>query len=152
MLADFIHALISIFAVMNPLGVLPTYIALTAGMSADKQRHTASRAILISFFILLVFLVLGHLILNAFSITIDAFRVAGGILLFRIAFNLLNAEPSHIQAPYESETTLTTDITITPLAMPIIAGPGTIPSVMACRLGQICLRTWWQSSSLLSWY
>lgn len=135
MLAYFVHALISIFAVMNPLGILPTYLALTSGMSTEEQHQTARRAITISFFILLVFLFLGHLILSTFGITIDAFRVAGGIILFRIAYNLLNAEPSHIQSPYEDETRSTADITITPLAMPIIAGPGTIASVMALSAG-----------------
>lgn len=135
MLAYFVHALISIFAVMNPLGILPTYLALTSGMRTEEQHQTARRAITISFFILLVFLFLGHLILSTFGITIDAFRVAGGIILFRIAYNLLNAQPSHIQSPYENETGSTADITITPLAMPIIAGPGTIASVMALSAG-----------------
>lgn len=139
MVAYFVHALVSIFAVMNPLGILPTYLALTSGLSPQEQRQTSRRAIFISFFILLVFLLLGHLILSTFSITIDAFRVAGGILLFRIAFNLLNAQTSPIQAPDERETApqvdVHTDITITPLAMPIIAGPGTIASVMALSAG-----------------
>jgi multiple antibiotic resistance protein len=135
MVAFFVHALVSVFAVMNPLGMLPTFMALTSGSSKARQRQVARKAILNSFIILLVFLLLGNVILHMFSITIAAFRVAGGILLFGIAYNLLNAKQSHIQTPYESESHLGEDITMTPLAIPIIAGPGTITSVMALAAG-----------------
>ncbi len=130
-----LHALVSIFAVMNPLGTLPTFIALTNGFSVSEQRYTARKAAIASFFILLLFLLLGHFIFQLFGITIAAFRVAGGILIFGIAFNLLNAKPSHIQSPYEEESTPREDITVTPLAIPIIAGPGTIATVMALATG-----------------
>jgi len=130
-----IHALVSIFAVMNPLGTMPTFLALTNGYTREEQRVTARNAVLYSFFILLVFLVLGHFIFNLFGITLSAFRVAGGILLFGIAINLLNAKASHVQSPYDEESAMKEDITITPLAIPIIAGPGTIATVMALSAG-----------------
>lgn len=166
MVAFFIHSIVSIFAVMNPLGILPTFLALTAGYSQDEQRAVARRTIVYSFLILLAFLLLGNFILHLFSITISAFRVAGGILLFGIAYDLLHAKASAIQSTaedldneYIAETELeveskkvvtedktavaedraTTeqrdDITLTPLAIPVIAGPGTITSVMALAAG-----------------
>ncbi len=169
MFAFFIHALISVFAVLNPLGILPTFIALTGGYTQQEQRQVAKRTILNSFLILLAFLLLGNLILQWFSITISAFRVAGGILLFGIAYDLLHAKLSSIQDPSEEKSELSPerktqdaangplqsalhetvngassgtangrpkeDITLTPLAIPVVAGPGTITSVMALSAG-----------------
>ncbi|MCF8566750.1 MarC family protein [Alicyclobacillus tolerans] len=135
MVAYFIHSLISIFAVMNPLGIMPTFLALTSGYSADEQRHTARKAVVNSFFILLAFLIFGSVILNLFSITINAFRVAGGILLFGIAYDLLHAKPSPIQSTEGEEKKSEQDISVTPLAIPIVAGPGTITTVMALAAG-----------------
>ncbi len=134
MLAYFIHALVSIFAVLNPLGIMPSFLAMTSGRTHHEQRLIARKAMLASFFILLVFLLLGNVILNLFSVTIDAFRVAGGILLFGIAYDLLHAKRSAIQSP-ENEKEVQEDISLTPLAMPIIAGPGTITTVMALSAG-----------------
>lgn len=131
MLTYLIHSIVSLFAVMNPFGILPTFLALTNTYSPPEQRQIARKAILNSFVILLVFLLLGNVILNLFSITINAFRVAGGILLFGIAYDLLHAKLSPIQSPYNKESRPTQDITMTPLALPIIAGPGTITTVMA---------------------
>lgn len=173
MFAFFIHALISVFAVLNPLGILPTFLALTGGYTQEEQRQVAKRTILNSFLILLAFLLLGNLILQWFSITISAFRVAGGILLFGIAYDLLHAKLSSIQDPSEEKIELSPerqtqdaangplqialhetangtgngiangtadghtkeDITLTPLAIPVVAGPGTITSVMALSAG-----------------
>ncbi|QSO51883.1 NAAT family transporter [Alicyclobacillus curvatus] len=169
MVAFFIHALISVFAVLNPLGILPTFLALTAGHTQEEQRQVAKRTILNSFLILLAFLLLGNLILQWFSITISAFRVAGGILLFGIAYDLLHAKLSSIQDPSEDKSEQSADvqpqgtfdetatrilletangtangtanarpkedITLTPLAIPVVAGPGTITSVMALAAG-----------------
>ncbi len=130
-----IQALVSIFAVLNPLGTMPTFLALTNGYGVIEQRQTARKAVIASFFILLLFLLLGHFIFQLFGITLAAFRVAGGILIFGIAYNLLNAKPSHIQSPYNEERRPKEDIAVTPLAIPIIAGPGTIATVMELAAG-----------------
>lgn len=135
MLSLFIHALASVFAVMNPLGILPTFLALTSGYTKHQQRSIARRSVLYAFLILLVFLLLGNIILSIFSITIHAFRVAGGIVLFGIAYDLLHAKSSTIQNPEAVEQVERDDIAMTPLAIPIIAGPGTITSVMALSAG-----------------
>jgi multiple antibiotic resistance protein len=135
MIAYFIHAVVSIFAVLNPLGILPTYLALTTGYSVKEQRQIAKKSVLNAFLILFVFLMLGSWILSLFSITIHAFRVAGGILLFNIAYDLLHAKASKVQTPQNEESGPKDDISMTPLAIPIIAGPGTITTVMALAAG-----------------
>lgn len=131
MFAFLIHAVISLFAVMNPLGIMPTFLSMTSSYTKEHQRQTATKAVLNSFLILLVFLLFGNFILNLFSITINAFRVAGGILLFGIAYDLLHAKASQVQTPDSGEELPRSEISITPLAIPIIAGPGTITTVMA---------------------
>jgi multiple antibiotic resistance protein len=134
LIAYIIHAAISIFAVMNPLGNVPIFLALTEGSTQQEQRRTARKGIIIAFVILTIFLVLGHIIFNLFGITVAAFRVAGGILIFGIAYNLMQAKKSHVHTPHDDEhdeASEKDDISVTPLATPIIAGPGTIATVMA---------------------
>jgi multiple antibiotic resistance protein len=83
---------------------------------------------------LTVFLVLGHFIFSIFGITIHSFRIAGGILIFGIAYNLLHAKHSRAQSPRtgeKEEAMEKEDVSVTPLALPIMAGPGTIATVMA---------------------
>lgn len=133
-----IHAFVSLFAVMNPLGNVPIFMTLTEGYSEQDRRQTARRASLIAFGILVVFLLLGHVIFSLFGITVNAFRVAGGILIFGIAYSLLHAKPAHMNAPRDHEVETSTrenDITVTPLATPLLAGPGTIATVMGLSAG-----------------
>lgn len=138
MIGYIIHALVGIFAVMNPIGNVPIFLSLTEGYEVEKQRNTARKAILIAFLIILIFLVLGHLIFQLFGITVNAFRVAGGILIFGIAYNLIQAKHSHAHTPHDdehAESMNKDDIAVTPLATPLIAGPGTIATVMALAGG-----------------
>ncbi len=113
-------------------------MGLVQDQSVSEQRKTARKAIIIAFVILMLFLVLGQVIFSVFGITVDAFRVAGGILIFGIAYHLLHAKPSHIHTPNsaeEAESGDKDDISVTPLATPLIAGPGTIATVMALAAG-----------------
>lgn len=135
---DIVHALAAIFAVMNPIGNVPIFLSLTGGYTRAQRRATARRAIVVAFLILVAFLVLGHLIFELFGITVAAFRVAGGILIFGIAYNLLHGQPSHAHAPHEEEHADVAggdDVSVTPLATPLLAGPGTIATVMALSGG-----------------
>lgn len=133
-----IHSLVGLFAVMNPLGNVPIFLSLTEGYTPGDQRKTARKAIFIAFLIILIFLVLGHVIFQLFGITVNAFRVAGGILIFGIAYNLIQAKHSHAHHPHQDEheeSMNKDDISVTPLATPLIAGPGTIATVMALAGG-----------------
>lgn len=128
-----LKVIVSFFAVMNPIGNIPIFISLTNGYSQQEKKHTAKKAAIVSLGILTVFLVLGNFIFSLFGITIHAFRVAGGILIFGIAYNLLHAKTSKAQSPRgkeRQEAVEKEDISITPLALPIMAGPGTIATVM----------------------
>lgn len=138
MIGYIVHALLGIFAIMNPVGNVPIFLSLTEGYDVDRQRKTARKAVLIAFLIIMIFLVLGHYIFQLFGITVSAFRVVGGILIFGIAYNLIQAKPSHAHAPREEEhedSANKDDISVTPLATPLIAGPGTIATVMALAGG-----------------
>lgn len=133
MVSLLLKMVISFFAVMNPIGNIPIFISLTNGYSDQQKKHTARKAAIVSLSILTVFLILGNFIFSMFGITIHAFRVAGGILIFGIAYNLLHAKTSKAQSPHakeKREAVEKEDISITPLALPIMAGPGTIATVM----------------------
>ena len=133
-----ISSLASIFAIMNPIASVPIFMALTADKSQVEQRILARRSALIAFFIVLFFAVLGQSILKLLGITLDAFRVAGGILLFFVASNLLQGKSSNVNHPNpdeHSESMEKDDVAIVPLATPILAGPGTITTVMALSGG-----------------
>lgn len=134
MLIFWLHALVAIFAVMNPLGNVPIFLALTANHPPDTRLALARRSTVFAFLIVVFFALLGQGILQLFGITLNAFRVGGGILLFMIAFNLLQGRSSQVHNPSPADNTeiLTKeDIAVVPLATPIMAGPGTIATVMA---------------------
>lgn len=125
---------ISLFAVMNPLGNIPIFISLTSDYTDQERKAAARKATFISLIILTVFLLVGKIIFSTFGITIHAFRIAGGILIFGIAYGLLHAKPTGAQHPHgdeRAEAQQKDDISVTPLALPIIAGPGTIATVMS---------------------
>jgi multiple antibiotic resistance protein len=131
---EIIKLSLGFFAVMNPIGNIPIFISLTGGYSLKNKRKTARKAVIVSFIILTVFLLIGKLLFEVFGITIHAFRVAGGILIFGIAYSLLHAKNARSQSPHPNErkeVEARDDISVTPLALPILAGPGTIATVMA---------------------
>ncbi|MEC0453475.1 NAAT family transporter [Bacillus subtilis] len=138
MFSFIVHVLISLFAVSNPIGNVPIFLTLTEGYTAAERKAIARKAAILSFFILAAFLVFGHLIFKLFDINIHALRVAGGIFIFGIAYNLLNAKESHVQSLHHDEhkeSKEKADISVTPLSIPIIAGPGTIATVMSLSAG-----------------
>ena len=121
------------FAIMNPIANTPIFIALTDGESEKAKKKIALKSLTITFFIVLVFSVLGKIIFELFGITLPAFRITGGILVFLIGYRMLNGETSKMHHPnrhaYEEKPDYL-NIAITPLAMPILAGPGTIATAM----------------------
>ncbi len=131
----FMHALIAFFAIMNPIGNLPIFLSVTDGHTSVQRYRIATTSVLTAFFIVLVFAFTGQLIFRMFSINIDSFRVAGGMIVFFIAWHLLHGRhssqhhPEYLHDP-EKEPEDDTDIAITPLATPILAGPGTITTAL----------------------
>jgi multiple antibiotic resistance protein len=132
------HALsvfMGFFAIMNPIANTPVFLGLTAGDDPATQRKIAAKALIVSFLIILVFAAAGKLIFSLFGITLPAFRITGGILVALVGFHMLQGGGnSSVQHPTEQDKQKSIDaeleVAITPLAMPILAGPGTIATAM----------------------
>ena len=127
------NALVTLMVTIDPPGLAPLFLVLTRGMDRSQRKQVAVRASLISFLVLSMFALLGIAILSVFGITIAAFRVAGGFLLFYIAFEMIfeRRQQRHEQS---AETAITRDmihnIAAFPLAIPLIAGPGAISATI----------------------
>lgn len=128
----FVAILVSIFAIVNPVGVIPTFVALTGGYSHKERKGVIVKAVLVGCGVLLLFGLAGETIFNVFSITIPAFRIAGGILIFKVAFDMLQGErPKSDSNDHEIADALEREnIGITPLGVPLLTGPGAITTVM----------------------
>ena len=125
-------AMASIFAIVDPLGVIPFFSVLTEDMSPAQKRDVISKSCLVATTTLGVFAVFGQWIFEAFGFTIPAFEIAGGILLFGVAFEMMNGERPRTKMT-ESERTETLereDVGVIPLGIPLLAGPGAITTVM----------------------
>jgi multiple antibiotic resistance protein len=133
MLDLFISAFITFFVVIDPPGCAPIYASLTKGASAAQRRSMAVRACLIAAMILIVFALFGEKLLGALHIELNSFRIAGGIMLFLIAIDMVfekRTERREERAAKIIETPEIEDVSVFPMAMPMIAGPGSIASVM----------------------
>lgn len=116
------------FAIMNPIINVPIFIKLTEGQEQKKKREIAKTACLVAFVIIVAFILIGKYIFQIFGLTIPAFKLFGGILVSYIGFGMLqsNKTEEHLQ----KETVYDDGVTISPLAIPIMAGPGTIVTAM----------------------
>src|SRR2546425_10733139 len=125
-------AMASIFAIVDPLGVVPFFSVLTEDMDAAQKQNIISKACLTATITLGVFAVFGQWIFAGFGFTIPAFRIAGGIVLFGVAFEMLRGERSRTRlTQQEREETLERDeVAVVPLGIPLLAGPGAITTVM----------------------
>ncbi len=121
-----------IFFIVDPLGNIPIFLALTEGVSVQERKKIAWRACLASFFILLLFAFIGEWILRLFRVTISSFQIAGGILIFIIALSMLQARRSRAKSTPEEEHERAEgeDVAIFPLAIPMLSGPAAITTVM----------------------
>lgn len=129
----YIKVFFGVFAIMGPFSAMPIFVNLTAGKSKQEKRELAKNASLAGLAIALCSVWLGTSILGFFNIGIDAFRVAGGILLLTLAINMINAKaPTSKQTPEELEEAKisTKDLAVIPLGMPLIMGPGAISTVI----------------------
>ena len=138
-IAFFFYAFASIFIIVNPVGGLITFISLTAGMSVAERREIAKRSVMIACILAIVFAISGELILRFFGVTVDALRVAGGILLFIVALDMLHARVSResVTAEEIKDAIKREDISVFPIAMPLLTGPGAITTVIVViRTGQ----------------
>lgn len=134
----FISAFITLFVVIDPPGCAPIYAGLTKGASAALQRSMAIRATAIAAAILLVFALFGEELLSALHIELDSFRIAGGFMLFWIAFEMVfekRTQRREERAEKVSSNPEIEDVSVFPMAMPMLAGPGAIASIMLLMSG-----------------
>jgi multiple antibiotic resistance protein len=115
------------FAIMNPIANTAAFIGLTAKETQQERERMAQRALLMSFCIVVAFAVLGKAIFHLFGITLPALRITGGILVFQVGYNMLQGRHSSLQRSQEESDV---DLSLSPLAIPILAGPGTIATTM----------------------
>lgn len=125
-----LKALLTMFVVIDPAGLVPVFVSLAGGRSAEVQATIARRAVLIAGAILLLFSVIGGPVLAYLGISVAALRVAGGILLFRIAVDMVFAQFRRETTEEEAEARAKEDISVFPLAIPLIAGPGALASIL----------------------
>ena len=133
MIELFISAFITFFVVIDPPGCAPIYASLTGDASARDRRVMAIRAIFVATIILLIFALFGEQLLSALGISLDSFRIAGGIMLFIIALEMVfekRTERRENRAQDVMDNPEVDDVSIFPMAMPMIAGPGSIAAVM----------------------
>jgi multiple antibiotic resistance protein len=124
-------AFTSILFLVDPIAVIPAYLAFTRTDSTEHRRRTATIACIAAGIALLIFAAGGDLILRAFGITLPAFRIAGGLILWFVAMDMLRAErPTQEGPPELTEGEQKQDVALTPLAVPMLAGPGAISTVM----------------------
>lgn len=133
MIELFISAFITLFVVIDPPGCAPIYASMTTDANARQRRSMAIRAVVVAGGILLVFAMFGEVLLSALHIELDSFRIAGGIMLFLIALDMVfekRTERREQRAQDVIDDPEIEDVSIFPMAMPMIAGPGSIASVM----------------------
>lgn len=148
-----LNAFITLLVTIDPVGNAPLFLGLTAGMSVADRRSTALRGVLIAFAILALFAITGTKILDGMGITIDAFRVAGGLLLFYTAFEMIYAQRQERKAQ-TSEAALknqVANLAVFPLAIPLIAGPGAISAtiLLSSELGSGTGADYWLGVGVL---
>lgn len=133
MIEFLLQAFITLFVVIDPPGNAPIFAALSSDMERSQQRRTAIRAIVIAAIILVLFAAFGEILLRALGVSLSAFRIAGGILLMLVAIDMVFARRSGgrgATTEEEAEAEAREDISVFPLAFPLIAGPGTMTSVL----------------------
>ena len=114
----------ALFAVMNPIANLPAFLGLVEGTDKKTSTKIARQGVFIAFVIITAFVFLGKIIFELFGITIPAFKMTGGILLFKVGLDMLNSKTPSIHD--QSAIPIDEGVAISPLAIPLLAGPGTI--------------------------
>ena len=127
-----LNALVTLFVTVDPVGNAPLFLGLTAGLAAAERRRIAVRGAAVAFAILALFALTGMAVLDAMGITIDAFRVAGGLLLFFTAFEMIygGRQERRERTSDAAADEPVADVAVFPLAIPLLAGPGTISATI----------------------
>lgn len=122
--------LTSFFYATNPLSIMPIFLTMTDGFSDMERKAIVKRATIVSFITLVMFAVSGQLLFKFFGISTNGFRVVGGVIFFAIGWDMLQARITKVKLKEDEIKTYAKDISITPLAIPMICGPGSITNAI----------------------
>jgi multiple antibiotic resistance protein len=146
MITVLISTFISLFSLINPLGAMPVFVSITQGYSDLQLKQTVRRAAIYIFFICLISFYIGSFILDFFGISIHALKLAGAIIISRSGFMLLNSQHKNdVQGELKEESIAKEDISFSPLAMPLLAGPGSISLLINLSINH----HGWESRSMI---
>lgn len=120
----------SFFSLINPLGTMPVFMSMTADLTVVERNRTAKKASIVSFFTIIAFALTGQLLFKFFGISVDSFRVVGGVIFFIMGMDMLQARLGQVKIKDDEVKKYITDISITPLAIPMICGPGAITNAI----------------------
>ena len=128
----FVTVFVAVFSVLNPIGAIPTLMALTENYTPAERKRVIKRSITIAGGVVIAFMFIGIYIFSVLGINLSDFEVAGGILLFKVAFDMLQGKTSNTKmtSAEEQDTISREAVGVVPLGMPLLAGPGTITTTM----------------------
>ena len=121
---------VSLFTIIDPIGALPVFVSMTSKLSHPESRRVALRATLTAWLVLILFALTGRFLFDFFGISVNSLRVVGGIVFFIMGYEMLEARLTRTKSDQESVTEYVEDIAITPIGIPLIAGPGAITTVI----------------------
>jgi len=120
----------SLFTLINPLGTMPVFMSMTAELSVENRNKTAKKASIVSFVTIIAFAFTGQILFKFFGISVNSFRVVGGVIFFIMGMDMLQARIGQVKIKDNEVKSYMSDISITPLAIPMICGPGAITNVI----------------------
>jgi len=132
-IAVYAAVIVTLFAIVDPIGTLPFFVALTEGFDAADRKVVLNRSVLVLGGVLTVFALVGRFLFEAFGFTLGAFEIAGGILLFMVAYDMLQGEVARVRLSTqdrEEAIARRDELSVVPLGIPLLAGPGAISTVM----------------------
>lgn len=120
----------SFFTLINPLGTMPIFMTMTSGLEHKNRVKTARKAVIVAFITIVVFALSGQLLFNFFGISVNSFRIVGGVIFFLMGMDMLQARLGKVKVKESEVKKYVNDISITPLAIPMICGPGAITNAI----------------------
>ena len=127
---EIVTIFLAVFIVVDPFGIVPVFISLTHGFAPARRRATILKAVVVAFVVLCVFIFTGNVILGFLGIQPGSFFIAGGILMFIVSIDLLLGKPGRTKTSAPEADEERDDVSIFPLAVPMLAGPGAITTVL----------------------
>ncbi len=123
-------AFTSFFTLINPLGVMPIFMTMTADLDQEHRTKIAKKASIVSFGIIVLFALSGQLLINFFGISVNSFKIVGGVIFFLMGMDMLQARLTRVKLKSSEVKNYVNDISITPLSIPMICGPGAITNAI----------------------